>query len=226
MTFIDEHRELLDDHIRRIHTTNYGVYGTRKVWRQLLREGHQVARCTVERRMRTLGLQGARRGKKIRTTMADPGHQRAADLVKRDFTPPRPNTVWVADFTYIHAWCGIVYVAFVVDVYSRGIVGWTATLSKRADLVLDALDMALWRRDRTGRPAGPGLVHHSDAGSQIHLFPLHRPPDDRRHRRLHRHGRRRAGQCTQTISRRACGLVGGHAGLLIKPGGGWGILPQ
>ncbi|MFG1682906.1 IS3 family transposase [Nonomuraea sp. NPDC049269] len=160
----------LDDHIRRIHTTNYGVYGTRKVWRQLLREGHQVARCTVERRMRALGLQGARRGKKIRTTMADPDHQRAADLVRRDFTTPRPNTVWVADFTYVHAWCGIVYVAFVVDVYSRAIVGWTASLSKRTDLVLDALDMALWRRDRTGRPAGPGLVHHSDAGSQYTCF--------------------------------------------------------
>lgn len=93
----------LDEHIQRIHTGNYGVYGVRKVWRQLLREGHQVARCTVERRMRTLGLHGARRGKKIRTTVPEPGHQRAADLVKRDFTAARPNAVWVADFTYVHA---------------------------------------------------------------------------------------------------------------------------
>ena len=110
----------LDDHIRRIHTTNYGVYGARKLWRQLLREGHQVAGCTVERRMRALGLQGARRGKQIRTTVVDPGHQRAADLVRRDFTAPRPNTVWVADFTYVAAWCGTVYVAFVVDVVLPG----------------------------------------------------------------------------------------------------------
>jgi putative transposase len=160
----------LDDHIQRIHADNYGVYGVRKVWHQLLREGRPVARCTVERRMRALGLHGARRGKKIRTTTPDPGHQRAADLVKRDFTASRPNTVWVADFTYVAAWCGIVYVAFVADVYSRAIVGWSASLNKRATLVLDALDMALWRRDRAGRPVGPGLVHHSDAGSQYTGF--------------------------------------------------------
>lgn len=160
----------LDEHIARIHTSNYGVYGVRKVWRQLLREGHQVARCTVERRMRALGLHGARRGRKVRTTIPGPGHQRAADLVKRDFTASQPNTVWVADFTYVPAWCGIVYVAFVVDVYSRAIVGWSASLSKRATLVLDALDMALWRRDRAGRPTGPGLIHHSDAGSQYTCF--------------------------------------------------------
>ncbi|TMR89731.1 DDE-type integrase/transposase/recombinase [Nonomuraea basaltis] len=89
----------------------------------------------------------------------------AADLVKRDFSAPRPNTVWVADFTYVHAWCGIVY-AFVVDVYSWAIAGWAASVSKRAGLVLDALDMALWRRERIGRPVEPGLIHHSDAGSQ------------------------------------------------------------
>ncbi|MBB5817026.1 putative transposase [Streptosporangium becharense] len=160
----------LDGHIRRVHAANYGVYGARKVWRHLLREGHQVARCTVERRMRALGLAGARRGKKIRTTTADPGHQRASDLLKRDFSAPRPNMVWVADFTYVHAWCGIVYVAFVIDVYSRAIVGWSAATSKRAGLVLDALDMALWRRGRTGRPVGPRLIHHSDAGSQYTGF--------------------------------------------------------
>ncbi|WP_419197570.1 DDE-type integrase/transposase/recombinase [Microbispora hainanensis] len=118
--------------------------------------------------------------------MSEPGHQRAADLVKRDFTAARPNAVWVADFTYVHAWCGIVYVAFVVDVYSRAIVGWSASTSKRATLVLDALDMALWRRGRAGRPAGPGLIHHSNAGSRCTCF---RFTDDRRDRRLHRYGR-------------------------------------
>ncbi|WP_419197625.1 DDE-type integrase/transposase/recombinase [Microbispora hainanensis] len=125
--------------------------------------------------------------------MSEPGHQRAADLVKRDFTAARPNAVWVADFTYVHAWCGIVYVAFVVDVYSRAIVGWSASTSKRATLVLDALDMALWRRGRAGRPAGPGLIHHSDAGSRCTCF---RFTDDRRDRRLHRYGRGCAGQAS------------------------------
>ncbi|GAA3668114.1 hypothetical protein GCM10022224_035380 [Nonomuraea antimicrobica] len=115
----------LDEHITRIHADNYGVYGARKVWQQLLREGHRVARCTVERRMRVLGLQGARRGRKIRTTTPDPGHARAADRLRRDFTAQRPNATWVADFTHVSAWCGVVYVAFVVDIYSRAIVGST-----------------------------------------------------------------------------------------------------
>ncbi|MEV0597668.1 IS3 family transposase [Nonomuraea cavernae] len=160
----------LDEHIQRLHAANYGVYGARKVWQQLLREGHRVARCTVERRMRALGLQGARRGKKIRTTTPDPGHERAADRLRRDFTASRPNATWVADFTHVSAWCGVVYVAFVVDIYSRAIVGWAASLTKHTTLVLDALDMALWRRERTGHPAGPGLIHHSDAGSQYTSF--------------------------------------------------------
>lgn len=140
----------LDTHIHRVHADNYGVYGERKVWRQLQREGHRVARCTVERRMKALGLQGVRRGKKIRTTVRDQGHERADDLVQRDFTAERPNRVWVADFTYVASWCGIVYVAFVVDVFSRAIVGWAASLNKQTTLVLDALDMALWRRERAG----------------------------------------------------------------------------
>ena len=156
----------LKQHIQRIHAGNYGVYGVRKVWRQLHREGIAAARCTVERLMRDLGLEGARRGKKICTTVRDDGHQRAADLLERDFTATRPDQRWVADFTYVATWAGIVYVAFVVDVYSRAVVGWSAATTKRAELVLDALDMGLWRRDRAGTPAGPGLVHHSDAGSQ------------------------------------------------------------
>ncbi|MGW0425470.1 IS3 family transposase [Streptomyces sp. NPDC003015] len=157
-------------HISRVHTDNFGVYGVRKVWRQLHREGIPVARCTVARLMRDLGLEGARRGKKIRTTIRDDGQERAADLLRRDFTASRPNERWVADFTYVATSSGIVYVAFVVDVFSRAIVGWSAATSKRAKLVLDALDMALWRRDRAGTPAGPGLVHHSDAGSQYTSF--------------------------------------------------------
>ncbi|MEV0348922.1 IS3 family transposase [Nonomuraea sp. NPDC050680] len=160
----------LDEYIQRIHAANYGVYGARKIWHQLQRAGHRVARCTVERRMRALGLQGARRGKKVRTTIADPGHERAADRLQRDFTTDRPNAAWVADFTHVAAWCGVVYVAFVVDVYSRTIVGWAASLTKHTTLVLDALDMALWRRERIGRPVEPGLIHHSDAGSQYTSF--------------------------------------------------------
>ncbi|MGW7528494.1 IS3 family transposase [Streptomyces sp. NPDC054783] len=156
--------------ISRVHADNFSVYGVRKVWRQLHREGIPAARCTVAGLMRDLGLQGARRGKKIRTTIRDDSHERAADLLRRDFTASRPNQRWVADFTYVATWSGIVYVAFVVDVYSRAIVGWSAATSKRAKLVLDALDLALWRRDRAGTPAGPGLVHHSDAGSQYTSF--------------------------------------------------------
>ncbi|MFE1027108.1 IS3 family transposase [Streptomyces sp. NPDC058818] len=160
----------LKTQISRVHTDNFSVYGVRKVWRQLHREGIPVARCTVARLMRDLGLEGARRGKKVRTTIRDDGQDRAGDLLRRDFTASRPNERWVADFTYVATWSGIVYVAFVVDVFSRTIVGWSAATSKRAKLVLDALDMALWRRDRAGTPAGPGLVHHSDAGSQYTSF--------------------------------------------------------
>ncbi|MFV2178327.1 IS3 family transposase [Actinomadura sp. LOL_016] len=162
--------EELKQQISRVHADNYGVYGVRKVWRQLHREGIVVARCTVARLMRDLGLEGARHGKKIRTTQQDDGHQRAADLLERDFSATRPNQRWVADFTYVMTWAGVVYVAFVTDVYSRAVVGWSAATSKRARLVLDALDMGLWRRDRAGTPAGPGLVHHSDAGSQYTSF--------------------------------------------------------
>ncbi|MFD0974077.1 IS3 family transposase, partial [Plantactinospora endophytica] len=103
-------------------------------------------------------------------TVADPGHERAADLLNRDFTAARPNRCWVADFTHVAGWSGVVYVAFVVDVYSRAIVGWSAATNKRTPLVLAALDMGLWRRDRAGRPVGSGLVHHSDAGSQYTSF--------------------------------------------------------
>jgi len=152
--------------ISRVYKENREVYGADKVWLELNRQGISVARCTTERLMRQLGLQGVRRGRKIRTTVPGKDGQRAPDRLKRDFTAPAPNRRWVADFTYVATWAGIVYVAFVTDIYSRAIVGWAAATSKHTRLVLDALQMALWRRDRDGHRPGPGLVHHSDAGSQ------------------------------------------------------------
>lgn len=165
---VDDARLL--ERIRRVHAANYGVYGARKVWRPLRRDGVEVARCTVERLMREAGLRGVVRGKTIRTTVTDPGHERAGDLVARDFTAAAPNRCWVADFTHVATFAGVVYVAFVVDVYSRAIVGWSAATNKRTPLVLDALDMGLWRRDRDGRTVTQGLIHHSDAGSEYTSF--------------------------------------------------------
>jgi putative transposase len=158
--------EALKVEIARVHETNYGVYGARKVWHQLRREGIAVARCTVERLMRELGLAGAVRGKTKRTTIPAPDGIRAGDLVNRDFTAEAPNRLWVADFTYVATWSGTVYVAFAVDVFSRRIVGWKAATSMRTDLVLDTIEMALWTRGRAGHGDLSGLVHHSDAGSQ------------------------------------------------------------
>jgi putative transposase len=159
--------------IRRIHADNYGVYGVRKVWWELQRQGHPVARCTVERLMKAEGLRGAVRGRKIRTTVPDPAAQRAPDLLGRNFVAAAPNRCWVADFTHVPAWSGTVYVAFVVDTFSRRIVGWAAATAKQTPLVLSALEMGLWQRDRAGRPVGPGqLIHHSDAGSQYTSFRL------------------------------------------------------
>jgi putative transposase len=136
------------------------------VWLALNREGIEVARCTVERLMRELGLAGARRGKRHRTTRADPAAARPADLVGRQFSPPAPDRLWVADFTYVPTWAGMVYVAFVIDAYSRRILGWRAATTMRASLVLDTLEHALWTRRREGRGNLAGLIHHHDAGSQ------------------------------------------------------------
>jgi putative transposase len=159
--------------IAAVHTDNYSVYGVRKIWHELHRQGHQVARCTVQRLMRELGLSGAVRGKKIRTTVCDPAAERAPDLVKRAFVAAAPNRVWVADFTHVATHAGIVYVAFVVDTFSRRIVGWSAATVKETVFVLDALEMALWQRDRDQHPVQPGeLIHHSDAGSQYTSFRL------------------------------------------------------
>ena len=153
--------EQLKIEIRRVHAEHFGVYGARKVWRQLHREGITAARCTVERLMGELHLEGVRRGKTYKTTTPDAA-ARPADLVERDFSAQRPNQLWVADLTYVATWSGFVYVAFVIDAFSRYLVGWQASRSLRTDLALDALEMAIWRR----RGGLDGLVHHSDRGSQ------------------------------------------------------------
>jgi putative transposase len=157
-------QELLAE-IRRVHRDNYGVYGARKVWRQLHREGMPVARCTVERLMRADGLAGVIRGKTRRTTAPAPVAARPGDLLERDFTAPAPNRRWVADITYVATWSGFVYLAFVTDLFSRWIVGWRASTSLRADLALDALEHAIWQRGREGAELA-GLNHHSDRGVQ------------------------------------------------------------
>jgi len=147
--------------IDRVWHEQQEVYGVRKVWKQMKREKIDVARCTVARLMRDLGLRGAVHGKTIRTTIPDGSASRPPDLVDRNFTATRPNELWVADFTYVATWRGFVYVAFVIDVFSRMIVGWRASNSPRTDLVLDALEQALFARSKT-----EGVVHHSDRGSQ------------------------------------------------------------
>jgi putative transposase len=156
--------------IRRVYAASSGLYGARKVWWQLQHDGIRVARCTVERLMRQAGLEGVVRGRARRTTVAAERADRPADLVDRDFTAAAPNVLWVADFTYVATWSGVVYVAFVIDVFSRRIVGWKADTNMRTGLVLDTLEMALWSRDHAGMPAGPGLVHHHDNGSQYTSF--------------------------------------------------------
>jgi putative transposase len=149
--------------IRRVYEANFCVYGVRKVWRQLGREGIAVARCTVARLMRTMGLQGAVRGKPVRTTVSDRTAPGPLDHVNRQFQAPRPNVLWVSDFTYVATWSGFVYVAFVIDAFARRLVGWRVSRTAHAGFVLDALEQALHER----RPVqGGGLVHHSDRGAQ------------------------------------------------------------
>ena len=159
------HDEQLKVEIQRVFDANLGVYGVRKIWRQLKREGHPVPRCQVERLMRELGLFGAVRGKAKRTTVPAEVAARPGDLVERVFRAPAPNRLWVADLTYVATWSGFVYVAFVMDVFSRRIVGWRCSTSLRADLALDALEQGLWQRAREQRDVH-GLVHHSDRGVQ------------------------------------------------------------
>jgi putative transposase len=147
--------------VKRVFDANFGVYGVRKVWWQLLREGIRVARCTVERLMREMGLKGVIRGRTIRTTIGDKAAPCPLDRVNRQFHAPAPNQLWLSDFTYVATWSGFVYVAFVIDAYARRIVGWRVSRTAHAGFVLDALEQALYDR----RPVS-GLVHHSDRGSQ------------------------------------------------------------
>ncbi len=153
---------VLREEIERVWNDNFQVYGAPKVWRQLGREGWKVARCTIERLMRQMGLQGATRGPRFKvTTIADKAAPRPADLVERNFNAQQPNQLWVADLTYVASWSGFVYVAFVIDAFSRMIVGWRASGTPHSDLALDALEQALYARPESDR-----LVHHSDRGVQ------------------------------------------------------------
>ena len=161
----DRRDAALINQIRRVHADNYGVYGARKVWLTLNREGVPVARCTVERLMRQEGLAGAVRGKVKRTTIPDPTAERARDLVRRDFAPRAPDRLWVADITYVSTWSGWVYVAFVIDAYARRILGWRCGSTMSTQLVLDALEQAVWTRQRTGASLD-SVVAHTDRGSQ------------------------------------------------------------
>ena len=160
-------RRLRDDQLKveitRVHRENYDVYGTEKLWRQLKREGFDVGRDRVGRLMAELELVGAVRGKTWRTTNSSTASERPADLVERNFTATAPNRLWVADLTYVSTWQGVVYAAFVADVFSRYIVGWKVSITLRAELALDALEMAIWSR---GQNDLKGLVHHSDRGVQ------------------------------------------------------------
>ena len=159
--------------LQRVYEANFQVYGVRKVWRQLAREGIVAARCTVSRLMRAMGLQGVVRGRKVPTTVPDPAAVRPLDRVNRPFKAPRPNRLWVSDFTSVATWSGFVYVAFVIDAYARRIVGWRVSRSARADFVLVALEQALHQRrpfcrQRTGLPLGQGIA--------IREHPRHRAP--------------------------------------------------
>jgi len=162
---------VLKAEIARVHKDNFQVYGARKVWRQLGREGIAVGRDRVARLMRELGICGVVRGKPRRTTTPAETAERPADLVERDFTAPAPNRLWVADLTYVATWAGFAYVAFIIDAFSRMIVGWRVATTLRAELALDALEMAVRARQDTGLD---GLVHHSDRGGQaVPVGPLH-----------------------------------------------------
>ncbi len=155
--------EALKVEIRRVWEENLCVYGVRKVWKQLKREGFRIARCTVDRLMQVLEIQGAVRGRKFKTTIPDELAERRQDRVNRKFTVSRPNALWVADLTYVATWRGVVYVAFVVDAFARRIVGWRVSSSLRSDIALDALEQALYDRDLDEHES---LIHHSDRGVQ------------------------------------------------------------
>jgi putative transposase len=156
----------LKPEIARVFAENFAVYGVRKVWRQLDRENVDVARCTVARLMQSMGLQGVIRGKLVRTTVSDKAAPCPLDHVHRQFRAPRPNVLWVSDFTYVSTWTGFVYVAFIIDAYARRVVGWRVSRTAHTAFVLDALEQALHERRPVHRA---GLVHHSDTGSNTSL---------------------------------------------------------
>jgi len=171
---VDDERLL--DRIREIHAANYYAYGYRRMWKALLRAGEDVGRDRVKRLMRAHGIQGAkRRGRPWRTTIPDPAATRSPDLVHRDFSAERPDALWLADFTYLRCWEGLVFFSFVIDAFSRRVVGWQFASHMRTDLVLDALRMALTRRQAG---ADVQLIHHSDAGSQYTSFAFNQVLDD------------------------------------------------
>ena len=153
--------DILRPEIKRVWEENYEVYGVRKVWHQMRREGFDIARCTVSRLMKDMGIEGVIRGKKPRTTIPDKSQPCPLDKVNRHFKAPAPNVLWVSDFTYVATWQGFVYVAFVIDVFARRIVGWRVSRTANAGFVLDALEQAVHQRQ-----PGSGLTHHSDRGSQ------------------------------------------------------------
>ena len=166
---------MLKPEIQRVFDDNFKVYGVRKVWIQLHREGFEVARCSVQRLMRHMGLWGAVRGKAFKTTTPDETLARPADLVDRDFTATRPNQLWVSDLTYVATWSGFTYVAFVIDVFSRRIVGWRASTSLRTDLALDALEQAIWDRS-TQTPASWCITRIGDRNIYLSGTPNGSPP--------------------------------------------------
>ena len=182
---------VLSVEIRRVFDENFQVYGVRKVWRQLLREGHDVARCTVARLMRKMALQGVIRGRRVRTTVSDKATPCPLDHVNRQFRAPRPNVLWVSDFTYVATWAGFVYVAFVIDAFARRIVGWRVSRSAHAGFVLDALEQALHDRKPV---SGGGLVHHSRSRRAVRLDQVHRAPGRGRPRAVGRQRRRQLRQ--------------------------------
>jgi len=193
---------LYREEIQRVYDANFQVYGARKVWHQLRREGLTAARCTVERLMRSMGLQGAVRGKVKRTTFPSKENRDPFDLVQRNFSATRPNQLWVADFTYVATWVGFVFVAFIIDAFSRMIVGWRAATSMSAELTLDALEQAIWARDISGK-----LIHHSDLPRQASKRPLAASET-----RMTTHLPRRSMDCTKLRSSGSEGLG--------KPGSG------
>ena len=190
----------LKDEVQRVFEANFRVYGVRKVWRQLQREGFDVARCTVARLMRAMGLEGIIRGKPLRTTVSDKAAPCPLDHVNRQFHAPAPNMLWVSDFTYVATWTGFVYVAFVIDTYARRIVGWRVSRTAHASFVLDALEQAL--HDRRPIHRG-GLVHHSDRGSQYVSIRYTERLARGRRRALGRQRRRQLRQCSRRNDQRS-----------------------